>query len=78
MSGSVNQGNDIEKTLALPEALKKDLGVKTVKDLQQIDFKTIQDYWDKNALDVYSLIVRDGKIIFLSIKNIFNFANVRN
>jgi para-nitrobenzyl esterase len=63
MSGSVNQGNDIEKTSALPEALKKDLGVKTVKDLQQIDFKTIQDYWDKNALDVYSLIVRDGKII---------------
>lgn len=63
MSGSVNQGNDIEKTLALPEALKKDLRVKTVKDLQQIDFKTIQDYWDKNALDIYSLIVRDGKII---------------
>ena len=63
MSGSVNQGNDIEKTLALPEALKKDLGVKTVKDLQQIDFKTLQDYWDKNALNTYSLIVRDGKFI---------------
>ncbi|MBP5352339.1 MAG: carboxylesterase family protein [Alphaproteobacteria bacterium] len=63
MSGSVNQGNDMEETLALPEALKKEFGAKTVKDLQQIDFKTIQKYWDQNAIDLYSLIVRDGKII---------------
>ncbi len=63
MSGSVNQGNDIEKTLILPEALKKDFNVKTVKEIQDIDFKTMQNYWNQNGSQLYSLLVRDGKFI---------------
>lgn len=63
MSGSVNQGNDLNKTLALTTALKSDFNAKTVKDLQKIDFKTLKDYWNQNAMNLYTLLVRDGKIV---------------
>lgn len=63
MSGSVNQGSDMKKTFDLPEALKKDFGVKTVYDIQKIDFETLQKYWNDNASKLYSLSVRDGKFI---------------
>ena len=61
MSGSVSQPNDISKTYALPEALKRDFGAETVADLQKIPFDELKNWWTENQNAVYHLCVRDGK-----------------
>ncbi len=63
MSGSVSQPNTMDMTDKLPEALKRDFNVKTVAELQQIPFETLQEWWNENQNDVYHLCVRDGKAI---------------
>ena len=63
MSGSVSQPNDISKTYALPEALKRDFGAETVADLQKIPFDELKQWWTENQAAVYHLCVRDGKTL---------------
>ncbi len=63
MSGSVSQPNEMSKTYALPEALKKDFGAKTVADLQKIPFDELKSWWTENQNAVYHLCVRDGKAL---------------
>lgn len=62
MSGSATQGSDIDTTYLLPDAIKRAFNTESVADIQNIDFETLQEYWDINNADLYSLLIRDDLI----------------
>ncbi|MDO4935142.1 MAG: carboxylesterase family protein [Phascolarctobacterium sp.] len=59
MSGGVNQAASMESTKALPEALKRDFGCKTVAELQQVPFDKLRKWWVNGGENYYHHCVGD-------------------
>lgn len=63
MSGSVDQANRLENTEALAQALKDDLGCKTMVDIKSLPFETIAQWWRTHGIVLLHHCVQDGRII---------------
>ncbi|MDO4988514.1 MAG: carboxylesterase family protein [Synergistes sp.] len=60
MSGAVNLCVTPEHTLALTDAVRKDLKVNSVKELKEIPFEDLRNWWIANMFTIYNHPCMDG------------------